>query len=51
MVVVHTFNPITQEAVRRLYLCEFKASLVYTASSRTTSYIEKPCLKQNNNNE
>jgi hypothetical protein len=32
-VVVHAFNPSTQEA--HVHLCEFKASLVYRVSSRT----------------
>ena len=37
--VVHTFNPSTQEAEAD-HLCEFKASLVYRASSGFQSYRE-----------
>ena len=32
--VVRAFNPITREAETEVGFCEFKASLVYTASSR-----------------
>ena len=33
---------------RQVDLCEFEASLVYKASSRTAKAVsEKPCLKQN----
>ena len=43
-VVAHAFNPSTQEAED---LCEFEASLVTRASSRTESKAtEKPCLKK-----
>ncbi|EGW07661.1 hypothetical protein I79_013644 [Cricetulus griseus] len=33
--MVHTFNPSTRGRQRQEDLCEFKASLVYRASSRT----------------
>ena len=43
-VVAHTFNPSTWRQ-RQADLCEFEASLVYRASSRTGSKAtEKPCL-------
>ena len=48
VVVVHTFNPSTGRQ-RQVDLCEFKASLVYRASSRTGSKAtEKHCLKKTN---
>jgi hypothetical protein len=43
VVVAHAFNPSTQEAKAG----EFKASLVYKASSRTARAIEKLCLQNN----
>jgi hypothetical protein len=36
VVVVHAFNPSIWEAEAASDLCEFKASLVYRVSSRTT---------------
>ena len=44
VVVVHTFNPSTQEAD----LCEFKASLVYRVSSSTARTIQRDrlCLEK-----
>ena len=46
MVVTQVFNPSTRKA-RQVDLYEFKASLVYRASSRTGSEVtEKPCLEK-----
>jgi hypothetical protein len=44
-VVAHTFNPSTLDA-EKVDACEFEASLVYKASSRTVKscYTEKPYL-------
>jgi hypothetical protein len=50
-VVAHTINPSTGEQ-RQADLCEFEASLVYRAGSRTARDTEKPCLeKPKNQNE
>lgn len=39
-------NPRTQEAETHRELCEFKGSLVYLVTSKTTKgYIERHCLK------
>jgi hypothetical protein len=45
-VIVHAFNPSTQEAED---LCEFEASLVYIVSSRKPG-IGRENLSQKNNN-
>lgn len=39
--VMHAFNPSTGDAEGG----QFEASILYTVSSRTDSYIEKSCLK------
>jgi hypothetical protein len=44
VVVVHTFNPSSQEAEESRSL-EFEASLVYRGSSRTAKATERNCLK------
>jgi len=44
-VVAHTFKYITQEA--EAYLCEFKASLVYRASSKTARAAQRNPVKTN----
>jgi hypothetical protein len=47
MVVVVPFNSSPLERQRQVDLCEFEASLVYTANSRTVKEItEKPCLRK-----
>ena len=49
MVVVHIFNPRTQEAESR-QISEFKASLVYRGSSRTARATQRnPVLKKPKN--
>ena len=51
VVMAHVFNARTWEA-EETDLCEFKASLVYSASSRTGSKAtEKPCLKKPKTNQ
>jgi hypothetical protein len=40
-VVVHTFNPSTQEAEAGRQISEFEASLVYRVSSRTARAIQR----------
>ena len=45
-VVVHALNPCKQ---KQADLCEFEASLIYRASSRTDGVAtEKPCLEKQN---
>jgi hypothetical protein len=43
--VVHAFNPNTQEAVRQI--SEFKASLVYRVSSRTATATQRNPVSKN----
>jgi hypothetical protein len=44
--VVHTFNPSKIGRQRQVDLCEFEASLVYRASSRTArATLRKPVSK------
>jgi hypothetical protein len=44
--VVYTFNPALRKQ-RQTDLCEFKASLVYTGSSKAGCYIQRnPILKK-----
>ena len=47
--VVHIFNPSPQEA-EAADLCEFEASLVYTASSRIARATQRNSNKQTNKN-
>jgi hypothetical protein len=48
--VMHTFKIPALRKQRQTDLCEFKTSLMYIVSFRTTSKaIQKPCLKTNKN--
>ena len=40
VVVAHAFNPVLRRQ-RQIDLCEFEASLIYKASSRTAMAIQK----------
>ena len=45
-------SPVLRRRQKQADLCEFKASLVYRASSRTAkSYTEKLCLEKNTNKQ
>jgi len=45
-VVVHPFNPSTQEEVTGRQITEFEASLVYREFQDSQGYTEKPYLKK-----